>query len=308
MRLKTTFDIGFGLNITKDVGRIVSKSGDFNVAHKNRPFQFRDVYHYLINTSWIHFFFWILLGYFIICFFFAAIYFLVGIDGLSGIRDHDFWGQLLHCFYFSTQTFTTVGYGTISPSGHGISMISSLEALIGLLWFSFATGLLYGRFSRAEPNLKFSQYLYRREFRGEQVFMFRMMHKHPNVLIDLHAEVYLLVKMATDTGVELKYFPMRLERENLTLMPLTWTLVIQVDEDNPLKTWTESDFQKNGGEFIIVVRYFDETFSQVVYQRHSYLFEEIRFNYAFLPAYAYDHTGKAILNHEALDFVEEIVG
>jgi len=46
------------------------------------------------------------------------------------------------------QTFTTVGYGGMIPSGFPANFVASIEAMIGLLGFAIATGLLYGRFSR----------------------------------------------------------------------------------------------------------------------------------------------------------------
>ena len=181
-----------------------------------------------------------------------------------------------------------------------------MEALIGLLFFSFGTGLLYGRFSRAKPNLKFSDHIYHRDFRDGKALMFRIMHKHPNVLMDLDAEVYLLHKMETESGQELKYYPLELERKKLSLMPLTWTIVILIDETLPLYSWKQSDFASNKGEFIIMIKYFDETFSQVIYQRFSYLFDEIIFDQSFSPAHEYNEDGTAILSHERLDVASDL--
>ena len=59
-----------------------------------------------------------------------------------------FWGQLKETFFFSTQTFVTVGYGRINPVGDGASLLAALESLTGLLSFAIITGLIYGRFSR----------------------------------------------------------------------------------------------------------------------------------------------------------------
>lgn len=301
MKFTPKFDIGYGLNVPEGFDRLVDQNGEFNVVHTKRPIQFRDVYHYLINTTWTHFLVWILLGYFIISFGFAFVYMSIGVDELQGIKAGCFSDNLLHSFYFSTQTFSTVGYGFIAPVGHWASITASVEALIGLLFFSFGTGLLYGRFSRAKPNLKFSEHIYHRDFRDGKALMFRLMHKHPNVLMDLEAEVYLLQKIKSEKGQELKYFPLELERKQLSLLPLTWTIVILIDDKIPLFNWKEEDFKKNNGEFIVMIKYFDETFSQVIYQRYSYLFDEIVFDKQFAPAYTYNHSGTAFLDHERLD-------
>jgi inward rectifier potassium channel len=301
MKFTPKFDIGYGLHVPEGFDRLVDNNGEFNVVHTKRPIQFRDVYHYLINTSWTHFLLWVLLGYFVVSFLFAFIYLGIGIDELQGIKPGSFIDNLLHSFYFSTQTFSTVGYGFIAPTGHWASITASIEALIGLLFFSFGTGLLYGRFSRAKPNLKFSDHIYHRDFRDGKALMFRLMHKHPNVLMDMEAEVYLLQKFQSEKGQELKYSPLELERTKLSIMPLTWTIVIIIDDKNPLYNWTEEEFKKNKGEFIVMIKYFDETFSQTIYQRFSFLFEEIIFDKQFAPAHTYNQKGTAYLDHEKLD-------
>jgi len=303
MKYIPKFDIGYGLHVPKGFNRLLDRNGEFNVIHTNRPIQFRDVYHYLINTTWSHFFLWILLGYFVVSLLFALVYLAIGIEHLQGITSGSIIDNTLYSFYFSTQTFTTVGYGYISPTGHLTSLVASFEALFGLLFFSFGTGLLYGRFSRAKPNLKFSKNMYWRDFREGKALMFRLMHKHPNVLMDLEAEVYLSLKIDAENGLELKYYSIEIERSKLSLLPLTWTIVIPIDEKSPMYQWTEEDFKNNSGEFIILIKYFDETFSQMIYQRYSYLLEEIRFNQVFRPAHIYNLEGTAILDHEMLDTV-----
>jgi len=96
---------------------------------------------------------------FLVNFVFASIYYLVGIEHLNGInavRAIDKFGQ---AFFFSIQTYTTVGYGHISPSGFMTSFIASIEALFGLLSFAIATGLFYGRFSKPKAHIVFLRML-----------------------------------------------------------------------------------------------------------------------------------------------------
>lgn len=57
-------------------------------------------------------------------------------------------------FFFSAQTFTTVGYGRINPIGFIASFVASMEALTGLMSFALVTGLLYGRFARPRAFIK----------------------------------------------------------------------------------------------------------------------------------------------------------
>jgi inward rectifier potassium channel len=47
---------------------------------------------------------------------------------------------------------------------------------------------------------------------------------------------------------------------------------------------------------IILIKAFDETFSQSVRARYSYRFDEIIWNAKFTPAFEFDHTGNMVLN------------
>ena len=110
----------------------------------------------LLLPRW-KFFLIIVLFYVVSNLLFASIYLLIGVETLGEIPSSSTLTNFGEAFFFSTQTFTTVGYGRISPTGFLTSGIAALEALMGLLSFALATGLLYGRFSKPTAYLKFSE-------------------------------------------------------------------------------------------------------------------------------------------------------
>ncbi|MBA3649850.1 MAG: two pore domain potassium channel family protein [Chitinophagales bacterium] len=81
------------------------------------------------------------------------IYYLIGVDQLTGYTGKSGQEAFLHCFFFSAQSLTTVGYGRIAPVGIAASWVASIESMIGLLIFALATGLLYGKFSRPKARI-----------------------------------------------------------------------------------------------------------------------------------------------------------
>ena len=97
------------------------------------------------------------LGYLLINLVFAIIYYFIGIEHLTGIDKSSPLQEFIDVFFFSSQTFTTVGYGRIAPVGFLASLMATLEAFLGLLGFAIATGLFFGRFSRPRAFLKFSK-------------------------------------------------------------------------------------------------------------------------------------------------------
>ena len=110
-------------------------------------------YHTLLLMPLLEFVFLIFVAFVLINILFACIYFIIGIDHLGGISRGSPLKNFVETFFFSTQTFTTVGYGRISPIGFLASAVSALEAFVGLLSFAIATGLFYGRFSRPQASL-----------------------------------------------------------------------------------------------------------------------------------------------------------
>lgn len=79
---------------------------------------------------------------------FSGIYF----GGKLAVIGNDFMKNLenyFKCLYFSTITFTTVGYGDITPKA-GISMFfSGTEALIGIIFTAIATASIFRKISKA---------------------------------------------------------------------------------------------------------------------------------------------------------------
>ncbi|HEY0144242.1 MAG TPA: hypothetical protein VGF48_25375 [Thermoanaerobaculia bacterium] len=61
-----------------------------------------------------------------------------------------------------------------------------------------------------------------------------------------------------------------------------------IEDDSPLRGWSEEDLHTSGAEFLILLKGFDETFSQTVHTRSSYTGDEVvwgaRFRSMFNPA------------------------
>jgi inward rectifier potassium channel len=183
-RAKTENNTGFGSNSDYSGGRFVNRDGSPNMRKKGVSiFKRYSIYHTLLALPLWKFLALIFLTYIIINFLFAALYYVIGIEHLGGVISTSPLEDFEDAFFFSTQTFTTVGYGRINPIGFWASTIASIEALLGLLAFALATGLLYGRFSRPEPFLKFSDFAVIAPYESITGLMFRTVpYKNNNLL------------------------------------------------------------------------------------------------------------------------------
>jgi len=285
-RARSQDNTGFGTNTSLYGGRLVQKDGQPNVEKKGIPLLDRiSWYHYMISIRRSHFFLILLFTYITLNLLFAGVYYLIGTEHLVGIRAGTEWEKFSEVFFFSTQTFTTVGYGRISPVGFWASAVATFEAFLGLLNLAIATGLFYGRFSRPQAFLKFSENALIAPYRDGVGLMLRLVPYKNNYLTD--AEVRLTLAVTTDVnGTQAnKFYPLELELDKVVALALSWTVVHPIGESSPLTQLRQKDLADLKAEILVFVKAFDESFSNVVQARTSYTASEILYGEKFSPMF-----------------------
>lgn len=285
--LKVNNDTGFGANANSQGGRFINRDGSFNVQRSGlNYFERRSLYFDLLMMPAGKFVFMIFIGFSVINLFFTCIYFLLGPGEFMGLVTNDTWGRFKEMFFFSSQTFTTVGYGHINPAGDLANMIASAEALSGLLSFAIVTGLLYGRFSRPKAFIRFSDHGVIAPYQGISGFMFRFVSvKDNHILTDLEVKVNLALTV-TENGKEVfRFYDLPLERKRIDSLAMSWTIVHPIDENSPLFGLSLEDIAASDAEVYVLIRAFDDVFSNTVLQRSSYTAKEIKYGHRFVPMY-----------------------
>ncbi|MEO6194331.1 MAG: ion channel, partial [Thermoanaerobaculia bacterium] len=148
-------DLGFGAVVARESRkRLLNRDGSFNVVREGLSF-FRSLspYHYLLTTSWPRFLGMVVLFFLLTNAFFGAAYFACGPEQIAGSSAVSLPTQYLEDFFFSVQTFATIGYGTMHPVGLAANLVVTLESLVGLLGFALATGILFARFSKPTARI-----------------------------------------------------------------------------------------------------------------------------------------------------------
>jgi len=259
----------------------------------------------LVNISWPGFVGLILAGWLIANLAFATVYFHLGPAGLEGGAAPDETHRFLNDFFFSAQTLTTVGYGAISPRAVAANFVASFEALMGLMGFAVGTGLLLARISRPSARIRFSANAVIAPYQSGTSLQFRIVNERRNNIIELGARVMLMTVVLKEGRPQRRYDLLRLERESVVFFPLTWTVVHPIDDDSPLSGKTAADLEKQQAELMILVKGFDDTFSQMVNSRYSYRYDEIVWNRRFAPAFRIDGDGDIVLELDKVGALEE---
>lgn len=299
-------DPGIGNSSSQFAKRMINNDGSFNVIHLNKARRFSEAYNFLITISWWQFFALSFLSYVLANIFFALVYLGIDINQIIASTG-DFKTDFINAFFFSSQTFTTLGYGTMSPNGVTSGIVSSIEAFLGLMFFAFATGLLYGRFSKPKAAIRFSKQLIFKDFGKHNAVMFRIENDRKSTMIDPKVSVTLTLSKKNKIGEYTnEFYTLKLERQTIRFLPTTWTIVHEVDKESPLFEFSETDFAKHHGELVVMVSYYDESFNQVVHQMYSYLLSEIKINFKFVKAHYYNEKGEMVLDHKLFDCIESL--
>ena len=184
-------DLGFGQKVADTTRRrLINRDGSFNSQRVGYPVvRSRSLFHWAINCSWLQFIIGVVVFYVLLNLFFATIYFLCGPNGLAGSGATTIAGRFLECFFFSIHTFSTIGYGHLSPNGLLPNVVVIIEVFIGLLGFAVATGFMYARCSKPSARILYSEQAIISPYRDCGGFMFRVANERRNQLVNVGADL-----------------------------------------------------------------------------------------------------------------------
>jgi inward rectifier potassium channel len=277
-------DFGLGGKVARNPGtRLINNDGTFNVVRRGRSIF--APYQNLVEMDWGRFLLITLGAYIIINIVFAAGFLIIGTDSLTNISNADpFWYRMLGAFFFSVQTFTTVGYGSLAPIGIAANALAAFVALFGWIALAIVTGLFYARFARPQRLILFSEKAIVAPYGQDgqtNSLQFRIANKRDNNLINVSARVVLTWL----EGERRRFAPLDLERDNVPLFPLNWTIVHPITKESPIYGWSKMDYCRRRSELLIMIDGYDETFAQSVHINNSYIHDEIAWNVRFEPMY-----------------------
>ena len=303
--LKPGFDPGLTQQYAGSLRRVIERDGRLNVKRRGGDWRDFHLYLHLINMNWAGFFAVLISAYLVVNTVFAVVYYALGPGQLLGEDEHTHLSRFLGGFFFSAHTLTTVGYGSIAPKGLAANVVAMIESMMGVLGFAVATGLLFGRISRPSAKIGFSDSMLITPYQDGTSLQFRVANRRPNHLMELDARVLMMTVEDRDGLPIRRYRQLKLERENVLFLALTWTIVHPIDEESPLFGITAEDLARAQSEFLILLKAYDDTFSQTVFARYSYRHDEVQWGKRFAPAFRVDDRGDMVVELDRLGNVTE---
>jgi inward rectifier potassium channel len=239
---------------------------DIAVQKRNAPHAWLDdTYYRLIRLKW-HYLIAATFGFYIGCnLIFGSIYYLFR----DGLRPSDL--SFLDCCFFSVHTFSTVGYGSISPVSLSVNLLTTLETFVGLIFMALLTGLFFSKF--AQPSARFiftNKFLFTKHY-GRNALIFRVANIRSNRVMDAEVKVTALYDEINNEGIlyrRLEELP--LERAHTPIFLLSLTCVHFVEAGSRSEDMLARLKRGENVEFLVSVRGLDETFGQTIYSTAMY--------------------------------------
>jgi inward rectifier potassium channel len=294
------------MKITRKIGRsrflmggLLGSGGPPVRLHGVRRNPLADTYHYLVNAPWSVVLLTVAGAFGAANALFALAYMATG--GVVNARA----GSFSNAFFFSVQTLSTIGYGTMWPQSNEANALVALEALTGGLGLALMTGLVFAKFSRPTARVRFSKVAVIGDFRGRRSLMFRMANERDERIVQpqLYA-VLLRTEAEAGGGNFIRVYDLHLVRDRHAFLALTWLVIHSIDDDSPLRDCTPDSLSRGQIAIIVSLTGIDEGLSQTVHAHHTYSAEDIRWNARFVDVIQ-PGDGEWLIDYSQFDEVQQ---
>jgi inward rectifier potassium channel len=276
--------------------RIMIQDGRFKFQGIGAWYSYwRDPYHLMLTVPWPGFLFLIALAYIGINGLFASAY-LLGGDNIANARP----GSLVDAFFFSVQTFASIGYGAMTPKTFYANILVTFEAWVELLSLAVITGLAFARFSRPTARVLFSEVAVITPYQRVPTLMFRAANQRRNQVLEAQMLVYLMMDEISEEGTRMRrFYDLNLTRSRTPSFVLTWTAMHPIDEQSPLYGLSQESLLQAKATFSVSLSGIDETVNQTIYARHVYAAQDIRENHRLVDIFSDTPDG-----HREIDYTK----
>lgn len=252
-----------------------------------------DLHHHAVTARWPVFFASAALVFVLCNLAFAALY-MLGDDPIANARP----GNFLDYFFFSIETFATVGYGDMHPRTSYGHAVAAVGAFVGVCALAVTTGLVFTRFTRPRARVLFARTPVVALFNGANTLMIRFANERHNVIVDANAKLWLMRSETSAEGVFYRRFVrLALARDESPMFALSWTIMHVIDADSPLHGWDAQAFAQSDASLVVMVEGHDETASQTLRARRNYPISDVRYGQEYADMMHLDETGLVSIDY-----------
>lgn len=262
----------------------------------------RDLYHFLRTASFTGLVASIV-GFFVVTNAGFALLYLAGGDVIQNARPGSFWDA----FFFSVQTMATIGYGTMTPVGLWANLLTTVEAVFGIVLTAMSTGILFAKFSTPLPRVLFSERAVVVEENGVPTLMFRMGNERAShLIVEAEIRVTFIRDVPSKAGtITRQLTDLALKRSHTPFFALTWTAMHVIDEKSPLSGLTAEELIRDNAAVLVTFTGIDDTLATSVHARHAYPADQIVFGRRFADVLLLDEHGERYVDYRRFHALAE---
>ncbi len=241
--------------------------------------ELRDLYNWMLRLSWPQFAAFILGLYLALNLIFSVFYYL-GKPSIAGMES------FADAFFFSVETFATVGYGHFYPNSLYGHVVSTVEIMVGMFGMAVITGLIFIRFSRPTARIVFSKRLVISNFDGQPALMLRVGNLRHQAMAEAEFRVMLIRTEWVKEQEEMRrFYPLKLQFDRLITFPVALTIRHIIDESSPLYGMSIKDLEKSDVRILASVVCIDTVIPASVQSHRHYTWRNIHFDHRFVEIY-----------------------
>lgn len=230
-----------------------------------------------------------------------GIYYFAFREGLSP-PTLKFW----ECFFFSVHTFSTVGYGSISPQSPWVHGATVVETFVGITSVALMTGMFFSKFSRPSARFLFSDKLLMTQNNGRPVLMFRVANVRANQVMDAVLSLTAMYDERNPEGVRFRRLKeLELVRPSTPIFALSMTCVHVVEPGSLSEGLLERVRRGENVEFLASVRGLDDTFGQTIHSARIWSQSEVHFGGQFEDILALRPDGVRVIDFANFQKIRE---
>lgn len=238
----------------------------------------QDLYHSFMTARWSTVFGCFAAFFFLFNLLFAGIYALQPND-IANLNPPNFWGF----FFFSVETFATVGYGDMHPQAPFAHVVAAIEIFAGLMSLALLTGMMFARFSKPRARFLFADCAVVRPMHGQPTLMLRAANARQNIVMEASASLRLLRDEVTPEGMPIRrIYDLKLIRQQHPIFLFGWTIMHVIDGDSPLAGASSQSLADSSAYLLLTISGTDDTTGQTLMARRGYDDNAIRWNYGFV--------------------------